>query len=103
MTERDLGLAIEQLCKYLGVRYYHAWSSQHSVPGWPDYVFIRKDFTLLIRELKSARGRLTAHQEGWLDALTKGGHDANTWRPCDLASGRILAELKGVRNLEGCS
>jgi hypothetical protein len=103
MTERDLAAAIEDLCKYLGVTYYHAWSSKHSVAGWPDYALITRDHRFLVRELKTATGRLTAAQTRWLVELQAAGVDAGVWRPEDLTSGRVLKELSPIRNLQGCS
>ncbi len=52
---------------------------------------------VLFRELKSAKGVLSPEQKVWLAALTAAGADAGVWKPADLASGRIEAELKAIR------
>lgn len=93
MIERDFGLAVEQLCRYVGVRYYHSWSSKHSAPGWPDYAFVTADDRFLMRELKTERGKLTEAQRQWLKDLQRAGVNADVWRPSDLHSGRIQREL----------
>lgn len=55
-------------------------TSKHSPSGWPDLVLVRGQ-RLLVRELKTARGRLTAAQWDWLLALQRAGVDVGVWRP----------------------
>jgi hypothetical protein len=39
---------------------------------------------ILFRELKTEKGRPTAEQLVWLDAITAAGGDAGIWRPSDV-------------------
>lgn len=85
-----------QLCKVLGVSWYHAYNSGRSVPGWPDLAIIgtRK---LIFRELKTEAGKLRPEQERWGLMLRHAGQDWSVWRPADLHSGRIQRELEAIR------
>jgi hypothetical protein len=47
---------------------------------------------LLIRELKTARGKLSQAQEMWIGALAAAGVNVGVWRPGDWAV--IEAELR---------
>jgi len=98
-----LAANIEALCKYLGVSYYHTWTSRNSVAGWPDYCFVTADRRFLVRELKTDKGKLTAAQETWLSALAAAGVDAAVRRSADWPD-RIKAELTPTRIAwNGCS
>ncbi len=55
---------------------------QADAAGWPDLVLCRPP-RLLFVELKSERGRLSAEQEAWIDALTRAGQVCLLWRPSD--------------------
>ena len=58
------------------------WVGDSGARGWPDLVLVRGD-VILFRELKSEKGRLTPHQQAWLEALQQAGQDAQVWRPSD--------------------
>lgn len=90
--EAAFGRDIEQACQLGGVAYYHTFTSLHSAPGWPDYVFCLKDGRILFRELKSLTGKVTEHQAAWLRRLSDAGLDATVWRPSDWPD-RVLSEL----------
>lgn len=99
MTETEFLYAITSgskkrpgLCVRLGVRWYHAHDSRRSVPGWPDLVLVGS--RIIFRELKSATGTLRPEQRDWRDVLQAAGEDWAIWRPIDLESGRIEAELR---------
>jgi hypothetical protein len=108
MSERDLQAIIERMCLVLGLRCYHPRDSRGSVPGWPDLVIcpiartdgfhgiVRNGKGVLYRELKIGKKRLSLDQEEWMRDLSAAGEDADVWRPEDLASGRILEELKAL-------
>ena len=101
MTEAELLYAVTSgsrkqpgLCARLGVRWYHAYDSRRSVPGWPDLVIVGRE--VLFRELKSDAGTLRPEQQQWRDTLRAAGADWAVWRPSDLTSGRIETELRAL-------
>ena len=50
--------------------------------GFPDLVLVGHG-RLIVAELKSNTGRVTAEQQAWLDALTAAGIETHVWRPRD--------------------
>lgn len=96
MTEAHFQGSVIAICKLLGVAWFHPYYSERSVPGYPDLTLCGNR-GVLFRELKTEVGKLTRTQEEWLTRLSKASQDADVWRPADLASGRILAELKAIR------
>lgn len=68
-------------------------------PGFPDLVLARNG-RVIFAELKSDRGRLSAHQQAWLDHLEPpmGGiesdHEVYVWRPQDWTTGHITEMLR---------
>lgn len=64
--------------------------------GFPDLVLVGRG-GVLYRELKSAAGALSAEQDAWLFDLSMAGQNTGVWRPVDLRSGRILAELHSIQ------
>ena len=96
MTEAHLQAAVIDMCRLLGVAWYHAYSSRQSVPGWPDLALCGSR-GFLLRELKSAAGHLTAEQQDWGLMLRAAGVSWDVWRPDDLKSGRIQRELAEIR------
>nr|PZM91078.1 MAG: VRR-NUC domain-containing protein [Thermocrispum agreste] len=99
MSEAELLAAVRQACRTLGLLCYHTHDSRRSERGFPDLVIVGAE-RVIYRELKSARGRLSAEQRAWLDALVRAGQDADVWRPGDLYSGRIIRELVALRRRE---
>lgn len=102
MTEAELLTAITSgtrkspgLCVRLGVRYFHPYDPRRSVPGWPDLAMVGR-YGLAFRELKSQYGTLRPEQTEWGYALRAVGADWDVWRPSDLVSGRIEAELRAL-------
>ncbi len=63
-----------------GWRVAFVHDSRHSPSGWPDLVLVR-GWRMLVRELKTERGRVTEAQQAWLDALDRAGVDTKVWRP----------------------
>lgn len=96
MRESQLQDTIVQLCKLFSVAWYHPYYSRRSVPGWPDLALCgaRK---LIFRELKTETGRVSPEQERWGLMLRHAGQDWDVWRPADLRSGRVQAELEAIR------
>lgn len=97
MPEKDLLASVREMAVTLGYLVYHTHDSRRSEGGWPDVAIVGHG-RFLVRELKCQSGRLgrvTPEQKAWLAALADAGVDAGVWRPADLLSGAILAELKG--------
>ena len=96
MSETQLMDAVTGLCRWLRISYYHPYDSRRSPSGWPDLVLCG-DRGVLLRELKTGRGRLTGKQLEWGRRLALAGMDWGVWRPDDLRSGRIRKELEAIR------
>lgn len=53
-------------------------------PGWPDLFLIRDD-TLIVAELKADRGRVSPEQQAWLDAFRRVRRIVvAVWKPRDV-------------------
>jgi hypothetical protein len=66
--KKDLQPAVMRLLSSAGWLAYHTWNSQHSAAGFLDVLAIKETETewwLLIAELKSESGKLTAAQQQW--------------------------------------
>lgn len=96
MSEADLQHAVLALARWLGVLAYHTHDSRRSQPGFPDLVLVGPR-GVLYRELKTAKGRLSASQQAWATALGTAGADWGLWRPADLRDGRVKAQLQAIR------
>lgn len=95
LTERQLQDHVLAAARSLGWLAYHTHDSRRSQPGFPDLVLVHPvQRRMLWRELKTARGRLSAAQSVWIAALTAAGQDIAVWRPADHFEGRILADLQ---------
>jgi len=70
------------MAKALGWLCYHTYDARRCEPGFPDLVMLRPP-RLVFAELKTARGRVKAAQQTWLDALRAAGAEAYLWRPGD--------------------
>jgi hypothetical protein len=95
MTEAQLQAAVVRLCKLYGLKWHHQKYSIGSGAGWPDLTIAGR--SLLFRELKREDGKVTRAQHDWGITLGIAGQDWDTWRPSDLASGRIQRELEALR------
>lgn len=96
MSEDALQTQVLAIANVFGWLAYHTHDSRRSQKGFPDLVLVNtRQRRILFRELKSAKGKTTAEQKIWLAALASVGLDAGVWRPADLVSGVILAELRG--------
>jgi len=66
--------------------------------GLPDLIMARSG-RVIFAELKSAKGRVRADQQMWLDELQARvpdvTHEVYTWRPADWFDGTIEAVLRG--------
>lgn len=110
-SEGDLLVAVIDLCRHNGLLVAHFRAAQAKTGRWitavqgdgkgyPDLTICGPG-GLMFRELKSASGWVKPDQRVWLDALAGAGMDAAVWKPRDLASGRIAAELSGLRRADG--
>jgi hypothetical protein len=62
---------------------YHTHDSRSSAAGFPDLCMTRGP-EIVFAELKSERGKVTAAQQEWLDALDAvPGTEVYVWRPRD--------------------
>jgi len=101
MSEDELEAAVRRILKDLGLQLaYHPWKlhARRAKDGWPDWAIVGPG-GLVFRELKTQRGRVTAAQQAWLDALTAAGQDAAVWRPEHLLSGQVARELAVVAGI----
>ena len=95
MKEKVLQLRVGQLARAYGWRAFHVQYSIGTTPGWPDCVLVHPERQLIkYRELKTAKGVVSAAQKSWLDTLTRAGADAGVWRTTDLIDGTIEQELR---------
>src|SRR5262245_22835713 len=100
MTESELESAVRRILASLGPRVlaYHTHNSRRSCAGFPDWVFTGPG-GCIFRELKRESGRLTGAQQEWLETLVLAGVNVAVWRPADLLSGRVAAELAAVAGM----
>lgn len=96
LTESQFLQQVRDLAKLTGWETYHTHNSQRSEPGWPDLVLASAtQRRVLFVELKTAVGRVSTHQQKWLDLLAGCGLESAVWRPADLPE--IALVLRGQR------
>jgi len=93
LSEAQFLRQIQAAAQLLGYHCHHHWLSIHSAPGYPDLTLVREGRLLFI-EAKTYLGRLTVHQEQWLDWLNHSapGVEARVVRPKDWDT--LMAWLK---------
>jgi hypothetical protein len=80
-TEAEFQKQVIQLAQLFRWEAYHPWLSVHSTRGWPDLALVRPP-RLLLAELKSEKGEVSAAQQRWLDLLGQcTGVEVAVWRP----------------------
>lgn len=90
-TEKDFQRAVVALAEANGWKHFHPHDSRRSASGWPDLALVRSG-VLLLAELKTTKGRVSAAQAEWLDALRAvDGVRVRVWRTPDWPA--IVAEL----------
>lgn len=94
MSEQALQAAVIQLCRMLGIHWYHVYDPRRTNKGWPDLALYRS--RMIYRELKTRVGKVTDAQAQCGANLQQAGQDWAIWRPEDLQSGRILRELRAI-------
>ena len=95
VTEKMLQQAIMDCARRLGYIAFHPFDSRKSAPGFPDCVLIKPP-RLIVAELKTEKGRLSAHQEVWLHRFLQiDGVEVYLWKPSQWLSGEVEAILRG--------
>lgn len=96
MSEAEL---LEKVLMLAGDRrliaYHNPETKRATLAGFPDLVLWGRG-GVLFRELKSEEGRHSMQQLHVINTLRAAGASATTWRPADLASGRIARELDAI-------
>lgn len=93
MTEAELLRAVTAKCEEWGLWAYHNHGYKTATQkGFPDLVIIGHG--ALFRELKSDDGPLKLYQSEVGRRMEAAGLNWSVWRPADLESGRIQAELR---------
>ena len=94
--EKKLQAEALKLAKILGWTHaYHSFFSDRSEAGYPDVHLLRPATKESIYiEFKTMKGKLSAAQESWRDALLACGQRWYKWRPCCWNSGEIERVLK---------
>jgi hypothetical protein len=92
-TEKQFQSQVVELATVLGWRVYHTWNSIHSVRGFPDLVLCRE--RLIFVELKSDSGKLSSHQESWIESLKIAQSEVYVWRPKDF--NEVVKILRKIR------
>jgi len=106
MTEAELQAAIIDAAHYAGWVVHHCRAARVGTPGserwvtpiagdvgFPDLVLVHPSRGVLWIELKSARGKVSPAQQGWLDVLDAAGQSAGVWRPVDWTDGTVDRNL----------
>lgn len=83
ISEKNFEQLVKEVARVNNWLYYHTYRSIHSVPGFPDCVFVRGKRTVYA-ELKTEKGKVTPSQQQWLDALADAGNEVYLWRPSDF-------------------
>ena len=79
VSEKDFMAAVIKESERLGWKVYHTHDSRKSQAGYPDLTLARD--RLIVAELKTESGRVTAAQANWLTALAEAGVECYLWRP----------------------
>jgi VRR-NUC domain-containing protein len=107
-NERELQTAVIECAQLLGYHVAHFRPARvmrggreiYETPvdadgkGFPDLVLVHPGGGHLVRELKSAVGRVSPEQAVWLELFKRAGVDTGVWRPADWLSGAIEVELR---------
>lgn len=95
ISEASFQQAVVDLAHLRGWLVMHIADSRRGLgAGYPDLTLLHsRTGQLLFVELKKADGRVSVDQQRWLDALRRGGHRAEVWRPAHFATGQIQAAL----------
>src|SRR5437879_786960 len=98
MDENELQRTVEALLRARPSLLWHHCGRPFACrggAGWPDLVVIGPQ-RLILRELKGDATRVRRHQQAYGHAIIAAGVSWALWRPADLASGLIVAELDSL-------
>lgn len=102
VTEAEFQHAVIGLAQYTGWLVFHPRPAQRNTTwathfdgnaGFTDLVLCHPERGVVFAELKTAKGKVTAGQQAWLNALSAAGQEAVVWRPDDWPI--ILRRLQG--------
>ena len=83
VKEKDFQQMVEELFRLKGWLVYHTLRSKGSEPGFPDLVML-KDGRLVVAELKTEKGRISAPQFRWIEEFSLVAEaEVHLWRPSD--------------------
>lgn len=90
-SERDFQKTVIELAQVLGWRVAHfrpartkyGWKTAVAADGagYPDLSMVRE--RIIFAELKAEKGKVSAEQQEWLEAIEAAGGEAYVWRPSD--------------------
>jgi hypothetical protein len=101
VTEADFQAQVLELAESLGLVVLHVREPRREASAWtgfPDLIIIAPGGGIMFRELKMPGKQLRAAQRDWADILS--GQNHGMWKPADLHSGRIRAELEDLAGRE---
>ncbi|GAA1450419.1 VRR-NUC domain-containing protein [Nesterenkonia lacusekhoensis] len=97
--EKTFQQQVINLARQLGWWVYHTYRSDRSTPGFPDLYMAHPEHGILLRELKTEKGRISPAQRDAMAVIEKAGGDVAVWRPRHWASREIHEALNpGGRN-----
>jgi len=88
--EKQLLAQVEKLARAHQYLFYHTFDARRSAPGFPDVILLRaaspwRPARLIVAELKSRRGKVSAAQAQWLAAFREiAGIECYVWTPSSL-------------------
>jgi hypothetical protein len=79
-SEKEWQWRVVNFAEAHGWKYYHTYDSRRSPEGFPDLVLLRPG-RIVVAELKTDKGKVTAAQQEWLEAWQAAGAEVYVWRP----------------------
>lgn len=100
-TERGFQDAVIEAARYHGWEHFHVYNARRSPAGFPDLVLAKPGYPILLIELKTETGKLSAEQREWGRILSQAeGCYYAVWRPRDwpliemmLGQGQVVRRL----------
>lgn len=95
-SEAGFQKSVTELADALRIWWYHAYQPEHDKAGFPDLMLVGGRGTIF-RELKRTGEDPTPAQLDVGMRLRRSGQDWDVWRPEDMRSSRVLAEMQAIR------